>query len=216
MFSHDDMWRAIDRLADSHGYSPSGLAKKAGLDPTTFNKSKRVSSDGKPRWPSTESLSKILAVTGATMSDFIALIGQDDSNAPAPGRQTIPMINTAIAGKGGHFTAEGHPTGNGWDDFSFPGLGSRHDDNLFALEIIGHALLPAYREGDVLVASPQAHIRRGDRVIVRTGAGEILIHELRRQTANRVELRVIGPEGSSVNLPVDDISWIARIIWVSQ
>ncbi|MCM2343299.1 MAG: helix-turn-helix transcriptional regulator [Alphaproteobacteria bacterium] len=216
MFSHDDMWRAIDRLADSHGYSPSGLAKKAGLDPTTFNKSKRISSDGKPRWPSTESLSKILAVTGATMSDFIALIGQDDDNVPRSGRQTIPMINTAMAGKSTHFSTDGHPIGNSWDDFNFPGLSSLHDENLFALEIIGHALMPAYREGDVLVASPQAHVRRGDRVVVRTRHGDILIHELRRQTANRVELRMLGPDGNSVSLPVDDISWIARIIWVSQ
>ncbi len=79
MFSHKDIWLGIDRLATSMGYSPSGLAKKAGLDPTAFNKSKRVSPDGKPRWPSTESIAKILAVTDMTMSDFIELIGHDDS-----------------------------------------------------------------------------------------------------------------------------------------
>lgn len=76
MYSHDDIWRAIDRLAQSFGYSPSGLAKKAGLDPTTFNKSKRLSADGKARWPSTESIAKILAVTGASLSDFYELSGQ--------------------------------------------------------------------------------------------------------------------------------------------
>lgn len=74
MLSHDDIWTAIDRLAASNGYSPSGLAKRAGLDPTSFNKSKRVSPDGKLRWPSTESISKILAVTDSNMSDLIALI----------------------------------------------------------------------------------------------------------------------------------------------
>jgi orotate phosphoribosyltransferase len=74
MLSHEDVWTAIDRLAQTFGYSPSGLAKQAGLDPTSFNKSKRMSPDGKPRWPSTESLAKILAVTGATMSEFIGLI----------------------------------------------------------------------------------------------------------------------------------------------
>ena len=80
MFTHKDIWRGIDRLASSFGYSASGLAKKAGLDPTSFNKSKRLSPDGKPRWPSTESLAKILSVTGATMSDFIALIGAENDN----------------------------------------------------------------------------------------------------------------------------------------
>jgi phage repressor protein C with HTH and peptisase S24 domain len=76
MFTHDDIWKAIDLLAAEYGYSPSGLAKKAGLDPTTFNKSKRLSADGKPRWPSTESISKILAVTNCTMAEFFALLDE--------------------------------------------------------------------------------------------------------------------------------------------
>lgn len=71
MFTHSEIWNAIDRLAQDNGYSPSGLAKKAGLDPTTFNKSKRVSADGKPRWPSTESISKILTVTNTKLADFL-------------------------------------------------------------------------------------------------------------------------------------------------
>lgn len=71
MFTHSEIWNAVDKLAQDNGYSPSGLAKKAGLDPTTFNKSKRVSPDGKPRWPSTESISKILTVTNTKLSDFL-------------------------------------------------------------------------------------------------------------------------------------------------
>ena len=75
MFTHAQIWQGLDRLASSKGYSPSGLAKQAGLDPTSFNKSKRISPEGKPRWPSTESLAKVLSVTDSTMTDFIALIG---------------------------------------------------------------------------------------------------------------------------------------------
>lgn len=77
MLTHEQIWKALDRLAQSNGYSSSGLAKKAGLDPTSFNKSKRHSPDGKPRWPSTESISKVLAVTGATMSDLMDLVDGD-------------------------------------------------------------------------------------------------------------------------------------------
>lgn len=77
MFTHGQIWAGIDRLAGAKGYSASGLAKRAGLDPTSFNKSKRTSPEGKPRWPSTESLAKVLSVTDATMSDFIALVEQD-------------------------------------------------------------------------------------------------------------------------------------------
>lgn len=71
MFTHDDIWNGLDALAKTHGYSPSGLAKQAGLDPTSFNKSKRFAKQGKrERWPSTESLSKVLNVTGTSLSDF--------------------------------------------------------------------------------------------------------------------------------------------------
>lgn len=214
MFSHDDMWRAIDRLADGHGYSPSGLAKKAGLDPTTFNKSKRVSNDGKPRWPSTESLSKILAVTGSTMSDFIALMGLHEQ-APHESA-TIPIIGTALAGKDGHFDKDGLPQGDQWDEFLFPVTLHIRDKRIFALEVNGDILSPAYREGDVLVVSPETNIRRGDRVAVRTIAGDLVIQELRRQTANRIELRAIDRHGQSLHIEAAHISWMARIIWVSQ
>ena len=47
MLTHAQIWTALDRLAARAGLSPSGLAKKAGLDPTTFNKSKRITPDGR-------------------------------------------------------------------------------------------------------------------------------------------------------------------------
>jgi phage repressor protein C with HTH and peptisase S24 domain len=74
MLTHSQIWAAIDRLAGRAGLSPSGLAKKAGLDPTTFNKSKRVTPDGRARWPSTESVSKALAATATPVEHFVALI----------------------------------------------------------------------------------------------------------------------------------------------
>src|ERR1700709_2020129 len=102
MFSHTDVWRAIGRMAVTFGYSASGLSKKAGLDPTTFNKSKRTGADGKPRWPSTESIAKVLAVTGTTMSDFMGLI-EDAANTPGRATRIIPIIGMAQAGRAGYF-----------------------------------------------------------------------------------------------------------------
>ena len=61
MLTHSQIWNALDRLAAHSGLTPSGLAKKAGLDPTTFNKSKRITGDGRERWPSTESVAKASA-----------------------------------------------------------------------------------------------------------------------------------------------------------
>lgn len=73
MLTHAQIWYAIDKLAQMNGYSTSGLSRKAGLDPTTFNRSKRFSGEGKERWPSTESLSKILNITGTDFVEFARL-----------------------------------------------------------------------------------------------------------------------------------------------
>ena len=167
MFSHKDIWRGIDRLAASCGYSASGLAKKAGLDPTSFNKSKRLSPDGKPRWPSTESLSKILSVTGATMTDFISLIDADNDNENSALR-TIPMVGFAQAGKAGFFDEDGYPSGNGWDEVAFPNAEYQNSKSIFALQVSDDSMQPLYRDGDILVISAQERIRKGDRVIVKT------------------------------------------------
>jgi phage repressor protein C with HTH and peptisase S24 domain len=43
MLTHAQIWSALDRLAERKGISASALAKRAGLDPTTFNRSKRIS-----------------------------------------------------------------------------------------------------------------------------------------------------------------------------
>ena len=88
MFTHDDIWRAIDRLAEEKGFSASGLARQAGLDPTAFNRSKRVSPNGKPRWPSTESLAKILQVTDSSLQDLLASM----NSLPGATATSIPHI----------------------------------------------------------------------------------------------------------------------------
>ena len=68
--THESIWKAIEDFANEHNMSCSGLAKTSGLDATTFNKSKRWSKDGKPRWPSTHSLAKVLSALGTNMDDF--------------------------------------------------------------------------------------------------------------------------------------------------
>jgi phage repressor protein C with HTH and peptisase S24 domain len=70
----DDMWTALDLLADEHGFSPSGLAIAAGLDPTAFNRSKRERQNGRARWPSTETIAKVLLATDVSFPDFARLV----------------------------------------------------------------------------------------------------------------------------------------------
>ena len=75
MITHGQVWTAIDALAALHGYSPSGLARAAGLDATAFNPSKRVDPDsGRERWPTLHSVAKILAVTNTTFVAFAEMV----------------------------------------------------------------------------------------------------------------------------------------------
>lgn len=210
MLKHAQVWRAIDRLAQEYGFSASGLARRAGLDPTTFNKSKRTTREGKLRWPSTESVSKILAATGAPLGEFVSYMEEGPEGGVF---RNIPLIGLAQAGSDGYFDDAGYPTGGGWDEIPFPDLGDPH---AYALEISGDSMEPAYRDGDIVIISPSAGVRRGDRVVVKTLAGEVMAKELRRRTARKIELQSFNPAHSDRVLNVEDIEWIARIVWVSQ
>lgn len=208
MLTHAQIWRGIDRLAQRAGLSPSGLARQAGLDPTTFNPSKRVSTDGaKPRWPSTESLSKALNAARVNFEDFAALAG-----GTAAGR-SVPLIGFAQAGSQGFFDDAGFPAGAGWEEVRFPGV---EDDNAYALEISGDSMAPVYRDGDRIVVAPDAPPRRGDRVVVKTRGGEVMAKELGRTTARTVELISLNPDYENRVLDPTEILWMARIVWASQ
>ena len=208
MLTHNQIWTAIDRLAARAGLSPSGLAKKARLDPTTFNKSKRITPDGRPRWPSTESVAKSLAATGVSVDTFVTLIANTKHVA-----QAVPLIGFAEAGAGGYFDDGGFPVGKGWEEIAFPSV---NDEHAYALEISGDSMKPAYRDGDVIVVSPSAPIRRGDRVVVKTRDGEVMVKELRRKNAKSIELKSLNAEHRDRTLSMADVLWVARIVWASQ
>ncbi len=211
MLSHDQIWGAIDALADRYQLTPSGLAKRSGLDATTFNRSKRIGADGRERWPSTESLAKILVATGASLDEFISLVAHIGRKAVR--QRTIPLIGFAQAGTGGFFDDAGLPQGTGWDEVAFPDIS---DERVYALEINGDSMMPLYRDGDTIIVSPTAPVRRGDRVVVRTTEGEVLAKELKRKTLKTVELASLNPEHADRVLQLTDVSFIARVIWASQ
>jgi phage repressor protein C with HTH and peptisase S24 domain len=203
---HTDIWKAIDSLAEQHGLSPSGLARRAGLDPTAFNKSKRIGSDGSPRWLSTESLSKALQAVNASLEDFAAL---------AEGRQgrAAPLLGLAKAGSNGYFDDNGFPIGDGWEQVRFPGL---ETEDVYALEINGDSMEPVYRSGDRIVVAPGVPVRRGDRVVVRTRDGEVLAKVLGRHTERTIELISLNPNYPPRELAKNNLAWMARILWASQ
>lgn len=209
MLSHARIWAAIDALAARHSLSPSGLARRAGLDSTAFNKSKRCSADGRPRWPSTESLAKIMQATGASLDDMLNLI---EERRPSSGSR-VPLIGFAQAGTGGFFDDAGFPVGHGWEMVELP-AGQR--EGSYALQVQGDSMLPLYRDGDVLIVDPAATVRKGDRVVVRTHGGEVMAKILVKRGQKGLELLSVNPEHGERSIPAGDVDWVARIVWASQ
>ncbi|MDM9619167.1 DNA-binding protein [Rhizobium sp. AC44/96] len=221
MLSHEQIWGAIDRLAERHDLTPSGLARRAGLDPTSFNKSKRLSADGRLRWPSTESIAKVLDATGSSMEQFMTFMRPANgfSNIPdgafPPQGSSIPLLGFAQAGAGGFFDDGGFPAGQGWDVVEFPAAPSQRA-GVYALEVQGESMMPLYRDGDVLIVEPGAQVRRNDRVVVKTREGEVMAKVLLRQSPRSIELMSLNPEHPNRTIELSDVDWIARIIWASQ
>ncbi|MDE1159788.1 MAG: helix-turn-helix transcriptional regulator [Neorhizobium sp.] len=225
MLSHQTIWSAIDTLAERNQLTPSGLARRAGLDPTSFNKSKRLGPDGRLRWPSTESIAKVLDATGASVDQFLsylpgtAITGFAAGGAALPDRHsghgTIPLLGFAQAGSGGFFDDGGFPAGQGWDVVEFPADPAKKA-GVYALEIQGESMMPLYRDGDVLIVEPGAQVRRGDRVVVKTREGEVMAKVLARQSARTIDLLSLNPEHPNRSFDIADVEWIARIIWASQ
>jgi phage repressor protein C with HTH and peptisase S24 domain len=213
MFTHDQVWHGIDRLARERGLTASGLARRAGLDPTTFNPSKRVTKQRKPRWPSTESLAKILSATETSLDDFVALMADRPVDAAPVTSHRLRCIAMDQAERPELFDESGFPVGQGWDEIDFPNL---EDGQAYALEVHGDDYLPFYRDGDLLVVSPVAGVRRRDRIIMKTRAGPMLAGTLLRRTAQRVEVAPFAKDLEPRALPVREVAWLARILWVSQ
>ena len=100
-----------------------------------------------------------------------------------------------------------------WGKVSVPGV---LDDTAYALEITGDSMLPVYREGDTIIVSPKAALRKGDRVVVKTKDGKVVALMMKKKTARSVELASFNPKQKLMKVATKDVDWMARIIWASQ
>lgn len=210
VLSHEKVWAAIDALASQNGLSPSGLARRAGLDPTAFNPSKRVAGDGRPRWPSTESLAKVLAATGEALNTFAARVetpGGPTDAAPA----LVPLAGLDTASDRNAFDSAGRPAGANWQSFSFPQIGAA-----FALQVSNEDFHPLYRNGDIVVVAPGAPLRTGDRLAIKLNSGRLSLYTLQETGDEDLAVCTIGDNSQSVRFQHSAIEWTARIIWASQ
>ncbi|CTQ45172.1 S24 family peptidase [Roseibium aggregatum] len=210
VLSHEKVWAAIDALASQNGLSPSGLARRAGLDPTAFNPSKRVAGDGRPRWPSTESLAKVLAATGEALNTFATRVetpGGPTDAAPA----LVPLAGFDAASDRNAFDSAGRPAGATWQSLSFPQIGAA-----FALQVSNEDFHPLYRSGDIVVVAPGAPLRTGDRLAIKLNSGRLSLYTLQETGDEDLAVCTIGDNSQSVRFQHSAIEWTARIIWASQ
>jgi phage repressor protein C with HTH and peptisase S24 domain len=211
--SHAQVWRAIDTLAETYGLSPSGLAKRAGLDATTFNPSKRIAPDGRARWPSTESIAKVLDATGASLDHFLQLV----EASPVQARQiaTVPIIGLAQAHRDDAFDDAGRPFGPHWSMIELPGF-ILTDDHLYGLRIEGDEHGPAYRDGNVLLISSTMAVHPRERGLIKPRGGTVILADIIRQNERDIVFMPIGTGKEEQSLSHKAIVFAARILWASQ
>lgn len=206
MFTHEQIWRGIDLMAAHAQTSPSGLARRAGLDSTTFNPSKRVSADGaKLRWPSTESLSKAMRAANLDFSSFAALVSgraETKSMAAIDLAERSPAPVFKMSGEAASSTA-----------LAFPAFDSQQHQ---AIQISGDTMRPVYRDGDILILDRFAAPDPGDRVLVEMRDGEVMAFELRRLDVQSVKLKGLSGQMPNRDIGLGDVRCLLKIVWASQ
>lgn len=205
---YDTVWSAVDNLAKSLGMSPSGLAKKSGLDSTTFNRSKRKRPDGKNRWPSLDSLNKVFEFCNITFEEFYKY-GETDN--PPENLNTIPYIKLSGVSKR-EYCQDGEICTANWETICFPD-GTK---NLYAMEIDNTDYAPLYKFGTTLILAKHSEIRRNDRVAVFKKDGDFLLAEFIRRKPRTLELQNLNAPEESFSENIDDILFLSRIVWASQ
>jgi phage repressor protein C with HTH and peptisase S24 domain len=206
MLTHEQVWTAIEALAVRHGLTVSGLARKSGLDPTTFNRSKRIGSDGRQRWPSTESIAKIIEATSSSLDDFIGLLrplAVEPHGTPAGGFSEHAPYDYGPAS-----LRSSRPAWQG----RLPMLA---EDSAEIVEVISDDLEPVYRRGVYLVASRDASQAAGDRLLVRSHSGVLLVRRLAGTLHGGLNLTGWGPNLPDCVLQPHEIAWSAKVVWAT-
>lgn len=214
MFTHDQIWTAIDRLAKDRGYSASGLARQAGLDPTSFNRSKRVSPSGKPRWPSTESIAKILSVTACAVGDFLSMGGIETAGKAAT---AVPLLDLATLA-GGRNPAAAREKSNKDKDKTAPATiaaaAAHYGPACFATHIDDKRFEPLFRKGAYLLIDPDGDIGPGDRILAFSRRDGLVCGVVK--VAQKAGWDLTLPDGTHKAMATTDTAWMGRIVLATQ
>lgn len=214
--THAWIWSAVDLLAERHGLSASGLARRAGLDPTTFNPSKRTTPDGNPRWPSTASLSKVLAATATTLDAFASL----HAFAPTETSKSDEPIDHAADPRSAPVLADIRDAEiQDWPHEGDRGFGEQFASSSpspFGLTVADDSLEPVYSRGHTLIVSIGAAIRTGDRIVLKQLDCRPFARLLLGETTHQVVVATLTADQQIDCLNRGTIAWMGRVVWVRQ
>ena len=205
---YETIWSAVDNLAKALSMTPSGLAKKSGLDSTTFNRSKRIRPDGKKRWPSLDSINKVLEYCNISFEEFYNYGDNYDGHSNI---QTIPfarLSNNVIPS----YQEDNAPDTTNWESIAFP----IRTNSAYALEIDTNEYEPVYKKGSTVLLLKNSEIRHGDRIAVFFNDGSKVLAEFMHRKPQTIELLSLKKSENEISVKIDDIAYINRIVWVSQ
>ena len=205
---YETIWSAVDNLAKALSMTPSGLAKKSGLDSTTFNRSKRIRPDGKKRWPSLDSINKVLEYCNISFEEFYNYGDNYDGHSNI---QTIPfarLSNNVIPS----YQEDNAPDTTNWESIAF----TIRTNSAYALEIDTNEYEPVYKKGSTVLLLKNSEIRHGDRIAVFFNDGSKVLAEFMHRKPQTIELLSLKKSENEISVKIDDIAYINRIVWVSQ
>ncbi len=208
MLKHGDIWFAIDTLAQRNNLSVSALARLSGLDPTTFNRSKRINASGKERWPTTESISKILDATGCSLMDFIGLI---PGIIVPDGTIDLPCLQQMMDLQPDTFSRSGTPFGRAWESISIS-LASHRGD--FGIKVSDPKAFPGIAPGSTVLVSTAAEIRPGDKIVVQNLDFSLSMYVLQSEKRHSIEVTREDDVTSIRRESRRNIRWMSRVVGV--
>ena len=124
------------------------------------------------RSPSKQTLQKMAHVLHITVEQLTSRFGNVEPAVLRSGR-AVPLISWVQAGQW-HEPEDHFRPGEGEGE---PVPSSTKDENAFALRVVGSSMEPEFKEGDIIIVSPNTEPVTGDFVVAKVG-GEVTFKQL--------------------------------------
>lgn len=198
MVKQETFWESLEKIAEREGIALSTLARQAGLDKTSMLPSKRYNLNGAMKWPSTETIGRVLNSLNISVQEYGAILaGTADAKVSLPA-VTLSDLKEAWTGLGVKEECK-------WSEIM---LGSPRGKNNWVV-LIDSDRDPILPEGTTVVADDDTEPRPNDRVVVVSG-DQTGIYKFRRlMKTHLVVSSVDGRETSQI--PIEDVTKISRV-----